>query len=309
MFTRLEDLPNELLLDLFDYTDIRDLYTGFSTLNLRFYQLLVRLKQISLIVERDESQLISIFAEQITCLIVKQWQDIDFCRLPRLHTVILYQATSTQIRQILSNCLPHLVYLSTCYTPELDLLSYFAQKIFSNVLPSIRHVRLGHVYAPYSLSWLQSPNLVSVSIDASDPTLIGFLLASAPHLVYLRIRFTIDTIPVFYRSPSINTHPLKQFRLYDPYHKLSFNHIFTILTWMSNLQRIYLNFLCKIPMMRCARHLVSRLPMLTRFDCHIDDASHDRTLTSIEAIRLIHPCFSRLRCTIDDVNFRTLITE
>ena len=307
MVCQFEDLPNELLLDLFEYIDARDLYHGFWLLNQRINELIQSLTNLSLTCERNESPLIALFANRITRLVVKTWYETDLCQFPYLQSLVLYYPNSDQMRQIQSDCLPNLVHLSVEDVPMLSLLPDFTQTIFSNGLPSLRHVRLGDTVTSYSWGWSQSPSLTSVSINCRDPTLAAFILVSSPNLRSLQVRLLFDAVPIFHSSPSPIDHPLKRFILRDPYHILVVNHVCTFLTWMPNVQQIYLNFLCKVSFPRFARSLINRLPSLTRFDCHIDDASSDQT-TSVETIQLLHPCFARLRCPMTELNFRLFTT-
>jgi len=306
--TKIEHLPNELLLDLFEYIDIRDLFYGFRELNQRFNYLLRSLKNLSLNLERNQIGLLTLFSRQINRLVVNTWHDIDLSQFPYLQSLILHQITGNQLRQIRSEIMPYLVYLSTSSIPEFSLMPQLAQRIFSNEMPSIRHVDLGLVHVPHLRTWSQSLSLYSVSVHCTNPTLVAFILASSPNLFYLHVQFLNDTISIFHNSPSITNHPLKQFNLSDPYHKLSFNHVYTLLALISNVRKIRLNFLCKVPFIRFAQSLLNRLRYLKRFECNIDDASNDK-LTDIETIREIHPCFYRIQCSTNDCNFRTFITE
>ncbi|CAF5162520.1 unnamed protein product, partial [Rotaria magnacalcarata] len=115
---KFENLPNEILFDLFEYIDIRDLYNGFWGLNERINYIIGHLRNLSLNLERYEVGLISLFAKQINRLIVNTWQDIDLSQFPRLKSLILHQITGNQLRQIRSEYMPNLVYLSTSSIPE-----------------------------------------------------------------------------------------------------------------------------------------------------------------------------------------------
>jgi hypothetical protein len=305
---KLEDLPNELLIEIFEYIDIRDLFNGFWNLNKRINDLLRMLRNLSYNLERLDLALISLFSKQITRLIVNTWQYADLYQFPYLHSLILYQATINQLQQIRVEFMPHLVYLSVSALPGFASLPQLAEQIFSNAMPSIRHVDLGHVHVPYLRTWSQSPSLSSVSIHSTNPTVIPYILQSSPNLVYLHVHFLMDTIAIFDDSPSISNHSLKQFILLDPYHKLSFNHIRTIFTMIPNVRKLQLNFLCKIPFIRFARSLINRLHNLKQFDCKIDDASFDQS-TTIETIQQIHPCFQRIYCSTNDLHFRIFTTK
>ncbi|CAF3721985.1 unnamed protein product [Rotaria sp. Silwood1] len=88
---KLEMLPNELLLEIFGYFELRDLYYGFSDLNIRFNKLLRSLKNFSIIFEHNDQLTISLFARQIIRVVVMPWTDIDLKRFPNLSTMYMAQ--------------------------------------------------------------------------------------------------------------------------------------------------------------------------------------------------------------------------
>jgi hypothetical protein len=308
MNNKFENLPNELLLDIFEYIDIRDLFYGFLGLNIRLNHLIRSLHNLSFNLQPYQPLVISLFSNQINQLIVNTWQDIDLSQFPRLHFLILHQITANQLRQIRSEFMPNLVYLSTSSIPEFSLMPQLAQRIFSNEIRSLRRVDLGLVDIPHLRTWSQSPSLSSISINSINPTIIPFILLSSPNLIFLQVNFLFDTISIFQNIPTIINHQLKQFILTDPYHKLSFNNIYTLLAFIPNVRKIRLNFLCKTPFIRFIQRIANRLLYLKRFDCNIDDSSYDKS-TNIEIIRQIHPCFYRIQCSTNDFYFRTFTTE
>lgn len=307
-YEKLESLPNEVLIELFEYIDTRDLYYGFWGLNVRINKIIQSSKTRSLTLERDEAQLISLFANQINRLVVNTWQDIDLTQFPVLQSLVLHQVTGNQLRQIRSEYMPNLVYLSTSSIPEFSLMPQLAQRIFSNDMPTVRYVDLGDVHVPYSRTWTQSPFLHSVSIRSTNPTIVPFILISCPNLVYLHVDFLCNTIPIFQNLPSVSNHPLRYFILSDPYHKLSVNHVTTLLTFIPNVRTIELTFLSKIPFIRLLQSMLNRLQYLNRFDCNIDDVSTDKS-TDIETIQCMHPSFHRIRRSTNDFHFRTFTTK
>ena len=308
MCTRLEQLPNECLLDLFEYVDTRDLYYGFRGLNERFDRLVRSLTRLSLTLDRDEPDLILSFGNQIVRVVVNTWQEIDLDRFPHLRSLILHQATSTQWRQIRSSALSQLVYLSTASIAEFSSVPEFVQSLFSNELPWLRHVDLAYTPSSFARAWSQSPGLSSVSIECNDPTMVSYVLRSCPNLISLHVHFALHSIPIFQHTLPITPHPLTHFVLSDPYHHLLFTHVYTLLACIPNVKRMRLNFLCRVPFLRFARGLLYRLPGLTRFDCCIDDASADQN-TDVGTIRELHPCFARLHVVTSERNFRTFTTD
>ena len=304
----IQDLPNEIFIEIFEYLDLCDLFHGFVGLNQRLNDLLRVLSNLSLYLRQIQPKLIELFADRITRLMVDTWQQIDFQRFPSLKSLIFHQMSSNHFRQIRSELMPNLLHLSTIHVPQFTLMTRLAEQIFSNALPSLRSINLGLVEVPLFNSWSQSPSLSSISIHSRNPTLISFILHSCPHLISLHIHFQMDTIAIFHSAPRIDNHPLKDFLLSDSYHRLLFNHIHTILLFIPNLRKIYLNCSLKIPFIRFARSLINRLPDLQSFHCSIDDSSFDK-YTTIETIQQLHPCFQTIHHSTIEFHFRTFQTD
>ena len=305
-----EDLPNECLFDIFDYLDIRDIYNGLSDLNSRLNGLIDHMRNLSLTLERNEPMLLSLFASRITRLTLNTWQEIDLCQFTSLQCLTLHQTTINQIHQIQSNHLPHLIYLCMSSNIDLLLIMHFIANLFSNNIPSLRHLHLGHIHCSNPSSWLNTSSLQSISIQLDDPSLIGYILHSCSDLFYLHVQISKDTVAMFRSLPKISNHPLKHFILHDPYHRLLFNHIHLLIKWMNNLRKIYLNFRCDISFIRFIEHLLHRCPSIIRFDCSIDEIINHRTPPpTVEILRSLHRCLERIQCSNEEMFFRTWTTE
>ena len=112
MSTRLEDLPNELFLHLFNYLDIRTLFHSFWGLNRRLNDIIHSINDLSLILEKDERILMEVFSRQIIRLKLNTSQAIDLNGLENLQVLELPQASNSQIEQVRSDRMPNLMQLS-----------------------------------------------------------------------------------------------------------------------------------------------------------------------------------------------------
>ncbi|CAF2738153.1 unnamed protein product [Rotaria sp. Silwood2] len=307
MQTQLEHLPNELFIGIFEHLDARDLYYGFWGLNKRFNHILQSLENLSLTIKNDESQLISMCASQIKRLIVDTSLNVDFTQFPCLHSLILLDLTENQLRQILSELMPHLVYISISPDNKSYFLSQLIQRIFSQTLSSLRHVNLGCVRYPVFHSF-QSYILQSITVNCTSSIMVPYILLASPNLSNLRVHFEENNRNIFYKNPTVPVHPLKYFILSDPYGLLCFKHVDTFLTYMPNLKRIKLNFNCDVSFIQLAKTLATRVTCLNRFDCHIDNTSVEG-VTTIDEIQQIHPCFVRIKCITGNYGYRVYKTD
>ena len=79
--SRLELLPDEILIEIFRYFDARDLFRAFYSLNLRFNELLQTLNDVCLILSirnREQISTVANFLPYIHTLIVRYKTDVIF---------------------------------------------------------------------------------------------------------------------------------------------------------------------------------------------------------------------------------------
>jgi hypothetical protein len=144
---RLEYLPNEILSDIFEYLDARDLYRAFYNLNLRFNILLRSLNELSLILsicDRDEITDNAIFLPYIHTLIVKYRTDIKFNHYTNIRRLILFWFTYTRPYKLETVILPYLEYLSIHLKGSSSSFSMtrLHEMIFSNGFPCLKYCSL-----------------------------------------------------------------------------------------------------------------------------------------------------------------------
>ncbi|CAF4549473.1 unnamed protein product, partial [Rotaria sp. Silwood2] len=132
MFTLLENLPNELIIEIFGYTKICDISFGFWNLNTRFNQLIRSLKYISLILTRNQTYEKILLSEQITRIVIVTLDNIYLKPFINLRSLKLNLATENHLKQIQSNILPNLVYLSLPLSFDSRSIKQLASEVFSN---------------------------------------------------------------------------------------------------------------------------------------------------------------------------------
>ncbi|CAF4131072.1 unnamed protein product [Rotaria sp. Silwood2] len=289
--SKLEIFPNELLLEIFDYFELRDLYYSFSNLNIRFNKLLRSVKNFSIIFEHNDPLMISLFARQIIRLVVVTWNDINLKRFQNLRSLTLYQATGAQMRQIRYEFIPNLEYLSISSKFNSSSLIQLVNDIFSNKFPSLHHICFRRFIESYDCSWSFSSNLKSVCIIYCEPIIISLILASYPHLLYLQIELSSNNQRMDFSPVSFDNHPLKRLLFFDSYTACISDHMDTILTYMPNIEWLCLEFSCKIPLVDLMSTIANRLTYLRQFYCQITVSS----IIDLDRIRQIHPYFNRIQ--------------
>ena len=141
MFTRLEDLPNELFLEIFSYVKFTDLAGGLWNLNQRVNSLIRALKYISLVITK-RSQLtgdLPFSSNQIVRLVVVLWDQV-LClnQFDHVRSLIFNLADDSHLRQVRAEHFPRLEYLSILTPFNREALDNIAGDIFSNRYAMLR---------------------------------------------------------------------------------------------------------------------------------------------------------------------------
>ena len=182
-----EDLPNELLIEIFQSIDARNLFESFSNLNRRFNALLRSLNKLIFIIRPGQEQHENIDHAQIETLIVHSNANLKLSSYPRLRHLILIDSKDKQISEAMKDArsVEKIALISPrCFYTTLN----FHEMIFSNGFPRLKSCHLTSVYLPSmeirQVSWKQSPSIRSLKISSRDPSIHLAVLSACPNLRY-----------------------------------------------------------------------------------------------------------------------------
>ena len=194
VLNRLEFLPNEILIQIFQYFDIRDLFQAFYNLNHRFKVVLQSLNCLSLTLIKYDSNEINdydTFTTYVRALTIDYAVNIDLSRFVNFHRLTLLSPAPNQLKQVISNALSYLEHLSIGY--EHLLFSYYmpelCQKIFSNGFPCLKSCSL---FEPRIIEIIphltQTTQLCVLKMDNIELLTYKTLLSLCPHLYLFQFR-------------------------------------------------------------------------------------------------------------------------
>ena len=99
---RLEDLPNELISDMFEYIDARTLYHCFYNLNYRFNVLLKSLTRLCLVLWKSSNDYYDeLFASRVHTLVIHNDVVFILSQYINVRHLILFNSKHNQISQIM----------------------------------------------------------------------------------------------------------------------------------------------------------------------------------------------------------------
>ncbi|CAF3306979.1 unnamed protein product [Rotaria sp. Silwood2] len=308
--TTLEKLPNEIILYLFTFIDMQNLYSAFWGLNSRLNNIFKFSKNRSLTVDENiDSLLMNFYASYVNQLIVQTSNTCDFGQFSNLYTLILFNSNPRHLEQIKPEVIPNLTYLSFLLGSRFVLPRQLVRDVFSNKFPSLRHVNLGRIHNSTCSSWATSPSLQSVSILYSTATSTLAILASCPNLHHFQVYTFYTNTKIFTTSAPLN-HPLRRLTLWSNYTELTFNDIDNLLLHTPNIEYLYVQTVYRTSFIHLADGLINRLHYLSRFDCYIREMlTTDDRIGDLNSVHRMHPCFYRIHCIKQNDRYRIFATN
>ncbi|CAF3608033.1 unnamed protein product [Adineta steineri] len=164
----LEQFPDEIFMEIFQYISVHDLYRGLYKLNQRINHILHSITNLSLTLSKAEDindDAVVFFASRIYHLVVRHQNPVEFNRFPSLRSLT---SKFPQDRQLCGNC---------------DIVDRLCRRIISNKL------RYCSSWPPtFDLNWpiIATPLLTHVKLRDGDFDDLCILLNSCPNLKHLQ---------------------------------------------------------------------------------------------------------------------------
>jgi hypothetical protein len=296
--THFENLPNELMYEIFYYLDALKLYQAFFGLNSRINNILDSIPNISFqpnSIEDANDPFIDRFAQRVVHLTIPRPNFIEATRFPNVHSLEFFDYLSPkQITHVRHKHFRHLVYLRMCYMEDSESKSAFFQMLFSNEFPSLRKCILDEITLPDSnYQWSSSPSLCTLIVSRFSLPAYLYILNFCSNLTHLH------WTTIGYADEDIQPIPVQHTQLQRLYFRtINIGNIETILKCVPNLKRLYIvsdwsrgNNCLPLNFQQLARLLIRYVPCLHRFDCD----TMERNPVDTDTIRGYHPCFGRIQ--------------
>lgn len=308
MLTLYEDLPNELIIEIFTYTSTHDIGKGFWNLNQRFNQLIKSLQYLSLVINKYPINEWFLFHKQIIRLVIVTLNNISYESCRNLRTLKLNLANENHLKQIQSKNFPNLIYLSITISFDYSLTKQITSDVFSNQFQSLRYADLGKIDMSTLSSWSQTPSLRSITILSPNINIIPSILQSCPQLIYFKVGINDELDLDLLSLTNLSNHPLKQFIFIQPSNsKFTFN-ITKLFYLIPNLKSIDLR-LCTRSFIDLIEFLSKFMIYLKKFSCSIIEYPNKHENIDIKFLRNIHQCYSSIQHTLREDSFCLYTTK
>lgn len=186
--SRLEDLPNEILSEIFQYIKVKDLFGSFYNLNLRLNTVLECLDNLYLYLSTtdcNQIQRYNAIAAYIQILFIYGNAQLHLKHFTNIRHLILLQASDELLEQLDINqlsCLEHLVIILSNRREETCKV-YIWNQIFCNDFPYLKSCcmhKMGFLWT--NSPWRQISSLRILKIGDIDLLSYQSILSSCPNL-------------------------------------------------------------------------------------------------------------------------------
>jgi hypothetical protein len=186
----LEFLPNELIIELFQYFTTQDLFQSFYNLNFRFNHLIQCLTHLTYSTNRKDNSILS-YPYIRTLIINAKIQDRLIC-FPNIRRLILDYVTDDFILQLTKDILPNLEYLSIYHKVHPFSMFDLRSKIFSNTFPNLKYCYISRMKPPCSIQqWTQTLSLRCLKVNEINSFIYTSILLACPNLYFLKFKLSI----------------------------------------------------------------------------------------------------------------------
>jgi hypothetical protein len=298
----LELLPNEILIDIFEYLPVQDLFKAISGLNSRLTRIINSFQGFRFEQSDFENIDDSAFADYIMTLVVRHSNQIDLSRYPKLRALKLEWPSRRQCEQTIRQS--HLEHLHVGHAYSEFDTDQLLRHIFTNGFPQLRSCHMENLVRSSSIINRTSailPTLNSIKIFTLYSKDLPYLLWLCPNLRRLSIKFfdkaliDLKTLEQFLLTPHNNLRRL----VCASVDQMSIETIDSILTLVPNITYLtIINPQCsinKIDVAHMGDSLHRRLRYLCQFYANIwlHDLASD--IDDIEVIQTFHPLFNQVR--------------
>jgi hypothetical protein len=200
--SRLELLPNETFIEIFQYMEIKDIFRAFDNLNHRFNILLRSVN--NLIFKLWDGSYINVnsFLPYIDTLVILCRIDIQLSYFPNIRHLNLIQLTDQFLIQLNSQTLPFLEYLfikSLSHNPAYILYD----KIFSNTLPNLKSCYVCQSSVLERNNWSEQLLLLrNLQVGLINLSAYETILSVCPNLNFLKFRLKSNETSVVVKPHS-----------------------------------------------------------------------------------------------------------
>ena len=308
--SRLEDLPNEIFLEIFDYFKLDECHFSFNRLNQRLKDLLLYRQNLSLIYNETISlTLIKFYRLNIKYLNISTSNSIDLRYFPNLEYLIISNRDSNHLKQIRSIVIPKLKYLSFQLKYDYQSSNELIDQIFTNQFPYLRFISLRSIQRSSTNSWLINQTLQIISIHSDQLILIEDILKICPNLKYFHIHLLykchLGMENVTYKSSKLN-----KFLLTSEGFDLTNDFLQILFQLIPSIEYLYLQTKCQVSFVKLIEFLGKSFVHLKEFHCFIKEVVMKKErIAQLNELHRISPIFQSIQCVKENHNYRIFSTD
>lgn len=190
--SRFEQLPNELLLDVFQYFKAVELSHIFYNLNHRLNNLIQSIPHLSLTIAKAEQTQTCILSPYVNALNLTEAVDLSLAAFPRLTRLLVTVPNDTVLATLCSPQLDNLEHLTVVSSTSFQLTYDLDNKILTGGFPKLQSYAANRLsLAHITIDRPQATALRVLKISSLTLRTIQFVLSACPNLHFLDAHITL----------------------------------------------------------------------------------------------------------------------
>ncbi|CAF1008413.1 unnamed protein product [Rotaria sp. Silwood1] len=191
-FSRLEHLPNEILVEIFEYISTQDLFRTFYNLNYRLNTLIQSLHNHYLSLTTTDCNQIyryNFIAPYVNILCIEGRAQLNLESFTNIRRLILIQSTDELLEQIERIHMPYLenLVIRSANRRETDFIPFYWNRIFSYDLSYLKICCMHNISLTWTYSsWRKMLSLCILKIGDIDILVYGSILLACPNLYFFK---------------------------------------------------------------------------------------------------------------------------
>ncbi|CAF5055386.1 unnamed protein product, partial [Rotaria sp. Silwood1] len=194
--SRFQDLPNELIIDIYKYLNAREIFQSFYHINIRFKKLFESIDNLQLTVslfDSNEKKNYEEFFISIQILIIDRGFNIDLKYFKNLRRLMLRNPKEKIFEQLNHHSLPYIEYLSITHkfltSTIQSLIIDLYQRIFSKHFLYLKFCNLSEMKIEMPIyNWQQSLSLYILKVGQINIFIYRTILSLCPNLYLFELK-------------------------------------------------------------------------------------------------------------------------
>ena len=265
--------------------------------------------------------LLLIYDETISLTLIKSYRfnvkylkietsnQCDLSLFTNLKYLVLANRDTNHLKQIRSDILPNLVYLSFELKFDFQLSNQLIHQIFTNQFKYLHSLSLRFIQRSLINSSVINYTLQNLSLHSDQLIIIEDILKYFPKLKYFHLHLLYKS-DLSMENFALQSSKLKKFVLTSEGFDLTIDFLNILCRLMPLIESFYFQCKCQISLIKLIQFIGKHFHYLNKFHCFIKEVlMKNERIDHLNDIYQLSPLFRSIQCVKENFNYRIFATD